>query len=209
MLANLPHSGTYVPHSIDKRFKQNPKPVLANMDWHLEKLYDFLPELGITLFQATHSRYIVDLNRSLQPPLFGPHESCVTYEDNTWRKPLYDMPLNQGEIEERINKYYHPYHRRLQRILDGLIRDFQQVYLIDLHSFGIGYPNVDICFGDGEGTTCSEHFVACFEEASRRHGFSSARYARWLTAGTVYRLQAWAMSAWSRDERAETWKSIR
>ena len=110
VLASLPHSGTYVPSDIKKQFKQNPKPVLTNMDWHLDKLYDFLPGLGITVLQATHSRYVVDLNREVKEPLFGPHISSVIFKDNTQGSQLYDIEPTKGEIEARLTKYYYPFH---------------------------------------------------------------------------------------------------
>jgi N-formylglutamate amidohydrolase len=36
---------------------------LPDTDWHLEQLYDFLDALGASVLVATHSRYVVDLNR--------------------------------------------------------------------------------------------------------------------------------------------------
>ena len=36
---------------------------LPDTDWHVEKLYAFARDAGATLIVATHSRYVVDLNR--------------------------------------------------------------------------------------------------------------------------------------------------
>jgi N-formylglutamate deformylase len=179
VVADLPHSGTYVPPNIVKQFRRDPRVILPNMDWHLDKLYDFLPELGITVLQATHSRYVVNLNRGLQPPLFGPEKSSVISKQNTLGNALYNRELNQSEIEERITRYYTPYHERLKQIIKKIIRDFSRVYLFDLHSFFTG-PSADVCLGNVNGTTCSERLIGCFETALRKHDFSVTRNEVWI-----------------------------
>jgi N-formylglutamate deformylase len=185
VVANLPHSGTYVPRNIDKQFKQDARTVLPNMDWHLDKLFSFLPELGITVLQATHSRYVVNLNRELRPPLFGPEKSSVISRETTQGSVLYEMEPTQSEVEERINKYYIPYHKQLTQILGKMIRYFDRVYLLDLHSFFAG-PLADVCLGNVNETTCSERLVACFERALRKHDFSVTRNEVW-TGGYITR----------------------
>lgn len=179
LVASLPHSGTYVPHGVCKQFKKHPTLVLAPVDWHLEKLYDFLPELGIPMIQATHSRYVVNLNRGLQEPLFGPENTSVISCENCFKTPLYDSEVDIGEVDRRINKYYLPYHNRLDRILNKLIRQFGKAYLVDLHSFYFG-PEENVCLGDVNGTTCSELLTGSFEKALKKHDFSVVRNEKWL-----------------------------
>jgi N-formylglutamate deformylase len=185
IVSDIPHSGTYVPHNIDKQFKQNPRVILPNMDWHLEKLYDFLPELGITVLQATHSRYVVNLNRGLRPPLFGPESSSVISRETTQGTVLYETEPTQNEIEERINRYYIPYHEQLAGILHKMTQEFGRTYLLDLHSFFRG-PLADVCLGNANDTTCSEHLVACFEMALQKYDFSVTRNEVW-TGGYITR----------------------
>jgi len=182
LVADLPHSGTCVPRNIDKQFKQDSRPILTEMDPHLDKLYDFLPELGITMLQATHSRYVVNLNRGLKTPLFGPQTISVISQENSWKSALYDVRPEQNEIEKRINSYYIPYHQRLTQILNKMIRDYSRVYLLDLHSFGthLAFPLADVCLGNVNDTTCSERLIACFERALRKHDFTVTRNERFI-----------------------------
>lgn len=186
IVASLPHSGTYIPRKVAGHFKQTPQPILTTIDWHLEKLYDFLPEMGITVIQATHSKYVVNLNRGLNPPLFGPEMLSVVSSEGGFESALYDHELNQSEIEERIDKYYRPYHRRLERLLQQIVRNFHPVYLLDLHSFCTATPLAEVCLGDANGTTCSERLTACFEEALCKYGFDVVRNDRW-TGGYITR----------------------
>jgi N-formylglutamate deformylase len=178
IVASLPHSGTYAPRRVLRQYRQEPPPVLAPADWHLEKLYDFLPELGVTMIQATHSRYVVNLNRSLTPPFFGPERESVVSRSNCFAHPLYDKKPSQDEVQERIERYYLPYHRSLERILRKAVRDFGRAYLVDLHSY-YHRPDADVCLGDVNGTTCSEILTGSFERVFRRQGFSVVRNEVW------------------------------
>lgn len=36
---------------------------VPDTDWHVDRLYDFVRARGVTLMAATHSRYVIDLNR--------------------------------------------------------------------------------------------------------------------------------------------------
>ena len=185
ILATIPHSGTYVPSNISNQFKYNPGPILTNMDWHLDKLYDFLPELGIVVLQATHSRYVVDLNRVIKEPLFGPNVSSVISQDNTQGNLLYDASLTKEEVEARLIKYYYPYHEKLGASLETMRREYGHVFLLDLHSYFL-YPLTDICLGNCNGGTCSERVLTLIEQAFREHGFSVAKNER-LTGGYITR----------------------
>jgi N-formylglutamate deformylase len=179
LVASLPHSGSYVPPDMIRRFDADPRPALVPLDWHLEKLYDFLPELGVTVIRATHSRYVVNLNRYLKEPLFGPERSSVVPENTCFGRPLFARPPSREEIRRRLDNYYTPYHRELTRIIEKTVRDFGRAYLVDLHSYYRG-PEVDICLGDVDGTTCSGRFTGIFEDAYLRNGFLVVRNDLWV-----------------------------
>ena len=62
LLVSMPHTGTHVPDVLLRRMTPAAR-ALPDTDWHLERLYDFVDALGASLLIATHSRYVVDLNR--------------------------------------------------------------------------------------------------------------------------------------------------
>jgi N-formylglutamate deformylase len=179
MVASLPHSGTHIPRSVRNQYKQEFGPILTPLDWHLERLYDFLPELGIITIQATHSRYVVNLNRGPDTPLFGHERFSVVPDATCFGRLLYDNEPEQSEVEERVNKYFVPYHRRLNRILGKMVKDFGWAYLLDLHSYYRG-PEVDVCLGNANETTCSEDLIGGFERALNRHDFRVTRNDVWV-----------------------------
>src|ERR1700721_2370620 len=63
IIVSIPHAGTYVPQSISEKFTDAASQ-LPDTDWHVDKLYDFVRETGAHLLVATHSRYVIDLNRA-------------------------------------------------------------------------------------------------------------------------------------------------
>jgi N-formylglutamate deformylase len=179
LVVSLPHSGTHIPRDIRAQFKQEFGPILTPVDWHLERLYDFLPELGVTVLQATHSRYVVNLNRGLDTLLFGPEPTSVVPDATCFGTLLYNSGPEQDEVERRVIRYYSPYHRRLAQLLRNMVRGFGRVYLVDLHGYYRG-PAVDVCLGNVNGTTCSENLIGSFEKALRRYDFRVTRNEVWI-----------------------------
>ena len=62
LIVSMPHAGTFVPHSVGRRFG-DVAALRADTDWHMPRLYNFLESMGATVVVATHSRYVVDVNR--------------------------------------------------------------------------------------------------------------------------------------------------
>mgnify|MGYP000264027418 CR=1 FL=1 len=61
VILGLPHTGTWLPDDIRARLNARGQ-VLADTDWHIERLYDgLLP--GATTVRATFHRYVIDANR--------------------------------------------------------------------------------------------------------------------------------------------------
>ena len=123
LLISMPHVGSHVPPALAERFTAQARHV-PDTDWHLERLYDFADELGASVLVATHSRYVVDLNR---PPddqnLYPGQDTTGLCPVDTFDKtPIYaggDLP-DQPEIAARRDAIWHPYHRQLQAELDRL-----------------------------------------------------------------------------------------
>ena len=116
LLISMPHVGTHVPPQLAARLSDEARHV-PDTDWHLERLYDFADELGASVLVATHSRYVVDLNRPPDGASLYPGQSVTglcpldTFDDT----PLYpagDVP-DDAETAERREAIWQPYHRQL------------------------------------------------------------------------------------------------
>ena len=171
MLANLPHSGLAIPNEMRRQLKPRYQHFLPNQDWHLNRLYEFLPELGVPMLSANFSRYVVDLNRPLKAPLLGSFWSSPIAQQTAFKQDLYSAPPEQESLNQRIQTYYLPYHARLQQELESRLNRHGRVLLLDLHSFASGL-DADVCLGTGGGTTASEHTLTQLESA-----FSAEKFA--------------------------------
>ena len=62
LLVSLPHVGTEIPPELQPAYVPRAL-ALEDTDWHLERLYDFLHDLGASVLTPRYSRYVIDLNR--------------------------------------------------------------------------------------------------------------------------------------------------
>ncbi|MFN0163129.1 MAG: N-formylglutamate deformylase [Burkholderiales bacterium] len=137
LLVSMPHTGTQIPADI--LAQMTPEAArLADTDWHLPQLYDFLQDMGANLLVAINSRYVIDLNRdpagqALYPGLDNT-ELCPlsTFE----RLPLYPEGAEPGttEVAARLASYWQPYHDKLAATLAELKARHGYALLFDAHS---------------------------------------------------------------------------
>ena len=162
LLVSMPHTGTHIPDDLQKRMTAAAL-ALPDTDWHLEKLYDFLEEIGASVLVATHSRYVVDLNRppdnaNLYP---GQNTTGVVPVDTFHKEPLYGgNPPSTEEAAERIRRYWKPYHAKLQEALEDLKAEHGYALLWDAHSIFSEVPRFfqgklpDFNLGTADGRSC-------------------------------------------------------
>ncbi|WP_260432574.1 N-formylglutamate amidohydrolase [Burkholderia sp. Bp9140] len=142
-----------------------------NTDWFLNDLYSFLPGMGITTILATHSRYVVDVNRD--PNLVAPgawSDSPITLSTYAG-EAIYLHEPTAAEAVGRITSFHRPFHQRLEAEVDAMVENFGRVLVLDLHSF-MGPTTFDVCLGNGGHCTTSVQTFQTFFAAYRDAGFS-------------------------------------
>ena len=167
LLVSMPHVGTDIPNAIAARLSPEAQSK-QDTDWHLEQLYGFAESLGASTIAARWSRYVIDLNRppentNLYP---GMDTTGLCPLDTFHREPLYrpGMEPTQAEVEERLARYWQPYHGQLRAELDRLLAQHGQVVLWDAHSIASVLPRFfegklpDLNFGTAEGRSCAPGF---------------------------------------------------
>ncbi|CAN5362498.1 N-formylglutamate deformylase [soil metagenome] len=180
ILVSIPHTGTSLPEAVAAKLASDAMRRLPMTDWHLHRLYAFLPQLGIDVLHATYSRFVIDLNRPPEPkPLYpGRFETGLVAERTFQGEAIHSDPPDPDEIEQRKTRYYAPYHARLTGILDAKRRRFGRVVLIDAHSVASapsllhGALERDIYLGDRDGATCDASLTQFFEEAFTTAGLT-------------------------------------
>jgi len=184
LLVSMPHTGTHIPADIQARLTPAAL-ALPDTDWHLERLYDFLDALGASVLVATHSRYVVDLNRppddaSLYP---GQDTTGLVPVDTFHKEPLYKAAVpDAGEIAQRVETCWRPYHRKLDEELQRMKHEHGYALLWDAHSIFSVLPRffpgrlADLNLGTADGRSCAPGIGEALLEAVR--GFSSVLNGR-------------------------------
>lgn len=179
LLVSIPHSGTHLPDAITNILTDAGK-IIADTDWHLNEVYDSLGESDATVISATHSRYVVDLNRpSDGSPLYkGASETALCPLHSFAGEALYQQgnEPTAGNIQERITSYWHPYHNQISATLDRLKAEHGFAILWDAHSIRSHEPMFfegqlpDLNFGSNDGQSCDADLSAQLVSAAEQSG---------------------------------------
>ena len=164
LLISFPHSGTYVPAELAARLRPEALD-LPDTDWFVPQLYDFFGELGASMISATHTRYVVDLNRPPDgTPLYpGQRESTVCPTESFDGEALYSqgaMPTG-GEIADRLQMFWRPYHEEVAAMIQAIKQRHGHCILWDAHSIRSEVPGLfegrlpDLNVGTAGGASCS------------------------------------------------------
>lgn len=199
LLVSFPHVGTYVPPSVADRLTDEARHV-PDTDWHLPELYAFVKAMGASTLVATHSRYVVDLNRSPDGASLYPGQSVTglcpvdTFDDT----PLYRDPALQpddAEIAQRCAAVWQPYHQQLAAELERLRAQHGVAVLWDAHSIRSVLPRFfegklpDLNLGTNKGASCdpalAERLLAVAQGAEA-DGFTAVLNGR-FTGGYITR----------------------
>lgn len=198
LLISLPHVGTYVPSPIAARMVDEARHV-PDTDWHLETLYNFAEELDASMIIATHSRYVIDLNRPADGTSLYPGQSVTGLcpIDSFDGTPIYlpgESP-DENEIAERRMAVWQPYHDKLEAEIARLKAKHGIAGLWDGHSIRSVLPRFfegklpDLNLGTANGKSCDEQMaqtVLQIAQSAKQDGFTSILNGR-FTGGYITR----------------------
>ena len=166
LIISVPHAGTGLPPDLVPQL--TPRALaMPDTDWHVAELYDFAPALGATMIVASHSRYLIDLNR---PPddaaLYSAAPQTGLCPTQSFAgEPLYldgRGSLATAEVARRRAQYWEPYHAALRARLEATRARFGYAVMLDAHSIRSVVPRLfsdrlpDINVGTYDGRSCSD-----------------------------------------------------
>jgi N-formylglutamate deformylase len=176
LLVSAPHVGTHIPGALAAAMTPEALAV-PDTDWHLDRLYAFARGMGAGMLLATHSRYVVDLNRDPQGrPLYpgaDNTEICPTARFD--RAAIYRDGLapDPAAVARRVERYWRPYHDVLDAELRRLKRRFGVALLFDAHSILSRVPRFfegrlpDLNLGTGAGASADPGLVGALADILR------------------------------------------
>jgi N-formylglutamate amidohydrolase len=195
VIFDSPHSGRIYPddfgHALPRALVERTGDAFVN------ELYEAAPRCGATLLHALFPRAYIDPNRA-------PDDIDESLLDAPWpdgarpgpkvalgigliakREPggsMYDRKLTVEELRHRLDKYYWPYHRELERLLNERHARWGVVWHVNCHSMhavstevspeGPGVSRPDFCIGDRDQSTCDDAFTELIVDTLRSMGYS-------------------------------------
>jgi N-formylglutamate amidohydrolase len=164
LIIDVPHAGTYVPTAMAPRLSDGAR-TLPDTDWHVDRLFHFALRMGVTMVAATHSRYVVDLNRDPAGVALYPGadntELCPTRTFAGEAIYAGDDAPGAGEIGARRADYFEPYHETLAAEVERVRSRHGHVVLLDGHSIRTEVPRFfagrlpDLNLGTADGASCA------------------------------------------------------
>lgn len=143
LLVSVPHAGREIPAELQPRLQPRALGV-EDTDWHLERLYDFVRGLGASLLLPRFSRYVVDLNRPPDnTPMYpGANNTELCPTRFFTGEPLYldGQAPTDDEVQQRVARYWRPYHEALDAEIARVRADHGHVVLFDAHSIKSELP---------------------------------------------------------------------
>lgn len=188
LLVSMPHVGLHIPDDIAAGMTPLALTV-SDTDWHIDRLYDFVDDLGASVIVATHSRYVVDLNRPPDGASLYPGQAttglcpAVTFDG----EPLYrDVAApDEAEIARRVTRYWKPYHDQLDAALRRLKDTHGCALLWDAHSIRSLVPRLfegrlpDLNIGTADGAACDPDLSGrVLQAAESAEGYSAVLNGR-------------------------------
>jgi N-formylglutamate deformylase len=182
LIVSIPHTGTWLPADVRASLASPAMAAQPMTDWHLHRLYEFLPALGATTIFATVSRFVVDLNRPPQPRALYPgrFETGLVPLETFQGETVFQAPPGPAEMEARRLAWHAPFHARLQALLDEARARFGRVVLLDAHSVASapnrlhGALQEEIYLGDRDGATCGPWLRDLLHEGFTAEGLAVA-----------------------------------
>lgn len=189
LLISIPHMGTFLPPDIKGRMTDAALK-LPDTDWHVDKLYWFALEMGVSLIMPSHSRYVIDLNRpqddaSLYP---GQLKTGLCPLETFAGEKIYQAGHEPDDIEKlnRIAAYWLPYHEALAVELSRLKEKFGYAMLYDAHSIKSRVPLLfegqlpDLNLGSAKGTSCHPAMAEAALAAASSDRYSAVLNGRFI-----------------------------
>jgi formiminoglutamase len=187
LVVSIPHTGTGIPDEFADRLA-SPWLSRKDTDWHVERLYNFVHDLGATVLRTTISRTVIDVNRnpsgvSLYPGM-ATTELCPTTTFDG--QPLYESRCEPTaeEIAARRATYFDPYQAALADEITRLRAAHGRVVVYDCHSIRSVIPRLfegELPFfniGTDSGRSCDPRLTTAIEKVADETGQSRVTNGR-------------------------------
>ncbi|HRK42403.1 MAG TPA: N-formylglutamate amidohydrolase [Gemmobacter sp.] len=200
LVFSSPHSGRAYPAQLLARTALDGRMIRSSEDAWVDELFAGAPRLGAPLLLANAPRAYIDLNRApdeLDPALIegvtrSPHNPRISSGLGViprvvaQGRPIYRGKIARSEAEDRLARFWQPYHAAMAALMAETRAGFGEAVLIDCHSMPHealegqsrpGSPRPDVVLGDRFGAAAARGVVDRIEAAFTAAGLRGARNA--------------------------------
>ena len=174
VLLSIPHGGIEHPPELKDIISITTRDLFDDSDPFVIKIYD-LGHMVESIVYTNIARTFVDLNRSPHdlPPV---NQDGLIKSATAYNKPIYHKYYEPDDTlrELLINKYYYPYHKKIQESINEL--DIQ--LCLDCHSMAEFAPNISpdefnsqrpmLCLSNQDGKTSSNEMINLLADCASR-----------------------------------------
>jgi N-formylglutamate deformylase len=195
LIVSFPHTGVDLPETLAQRLVSAWR-ARKDTDWYVDRLYDFVHELGATTIRTSMSRTLIDVNRDVAGRSLYPGrpttELCPTTTFDG--EPLYqegEAPT-PDEITIRTKEFFQPYHDAIAQEIARLRARHPRIVLYDCHSIRSQIPRLfagelpHFNIGTNAGASCGSRLVQAVRTACMQPPYSSVVDGR-FKGGTITR----------------------
>lgn len=196
-----PHSGRHYPAHFRLASMLDERTLRSSEDAYIDDLIVSAPDLGAQSLLAVYPRAYVDLNRAvteLDPSVLSGMRRATVINPRIASglgviprvvangRSIYRGKISLEDGLDRLNRVWHPYHTRLESILEATRTQFGHAILVDCHSMPheaieacrpANSQRPDIVLGDRFGAAADGAIVEAIETAFRAAGLYVARNA--------------------------------
>ena len=199
----FPHSGRVYPESFVASSRLGATALRRSEDAYVDELFAASASLGAPTIAARFPRAFLDVNRApseIDPEMFDgvlrlpvdPTSARVNAGLGVIPRivrdgaEIYRGKLPAREAEERIVKFYKPYHAALSALIEDTRREFGMAIVVDCHSMPSAAAVPDVVLGDRYGMSAAYALMRGAERAFEQSAFTIARNAPYAGGYTTH-----------------------
>jgi N-formylglutamate deformylase len=191
VIVEVPHAGLSVDAGSMRHLVAPIRSIARDADFEVHRVFEVAPACGATLLVATHSRFVVDLNRARDdydgltvdggPERMQPRG--VVWRLTTDGEPMLSRRLDRAELERRLESFYDPYHAKLAELVEAKKRAFGVAVVVAGHSMpssgrrghvDVSSGRADVVPGTRGHSTAAPDLIDSIDIVAARHGLSVA-----------------------------------
>ena len=161
---------------------------LPDTDWHVPRLYEFLDKMRASRIEATHSRYVVDLNRPPNDETLYPGQKKTGLVPDRHLRRRSALSAGRSAVDRRNHRAPHVLAALSRRARAASSRASRRStarsILWDAHSIASEVPSLfegrlpDFNLGTFDGKSCDADIAAQTFAVAQHSGFSAVLNGR-------------------------------